>query len=116
MPVQNISSQEFQELYEKAADKLEIIDVREAEEFAAAHVQGSKLIPMNEVEERLDEIDWHKEVVFVCRSGSRSGMMANLVAAQHGKTIKNLSGGVGTLYARHFAGLKVDEKLVGMYL
>ena len=38
--------------------------------YESVHIKGSKLIPMNELVRRIKEINWNKEVVFVCRSGS----------------------------------------------
>lgn len=82
-------------------EKLEIIDVREPYEYEEMHIKGSKLIPMGELFGRMDEIDWAKEVVFICRSGSRSKMMASLAESRRasligaqGKDIKNLRYGI----------------------
>ena len=90
--VQDISAQQLKELL-KNREKLEIIDVREPTEYRIIRLKGSKLIPMNELTGRLDEIDWSKKVIFICRSGSRSRIMANLVSAK-GRDIKNLNGGI----------------------
>ena len=66
----------------------ELIDVREDFEFAEANFKTSKNIPMSLVILKLNEIDFSKKVIFICRSGGRSSMMAKLVSKQIGKTIK----------------------------
>lgn len=93
MSIVNIKGSEFREMLEKEADRLEIIDVREQDEFDLVKIKGSKLIPLNEIAERAGEIDWTKKVVLVCRSGSRSGYVAQILAS-HGKDVINLQGGV----------------------
>jgi len=95
MSVRDINADELKELF-KDRDNLEIIDVREKYEYDIVRLRNSKLIPMAELQKRSDEIDWSKNVVFLCRSGSRSKMMAELVGS--GKEIKNLSYGIYECY------------------
>lgn len=71
MPLE-ITSVEFKKKFLVDSSLLELIDVREPSEFQEIHVIGSKLIPMGEIERRFKEIDWSKEVIFICRSGGRS--------------------------------------------
>ncbi len=80
-------------MLDNESNKLEIIDVREQEEADIVRIKNSKLIPMGELMDRLDEIDWTKKVIFVCRSGSRSGYMAQMIE-QIGKKVVNLEGGI----------------------
>ena len=51
-----------------------VIDVCEADEFAAGHVGGAKNVPLNQLEERLPQVVKNKAlpVILVCASGSRS--------------------------------------------
>jgi rhodanese-related sulfurtransferase len=91
--VQDIDGKKLKEMIDNEGDELEIIDVREKGEYDEIRIKNSKLIPMAEVGSRIDEIDWDKKVVFVCRSGARSGYIAEMLA-QNGKDSINLSGGV----------------------
>lgn len=93
MPVLDIQAKDLREMLKTNPEKVEVIDVREDYEYEELHIKGSKLIPMGELFGRLNEIDWTKDVVFICRSGSRSKMMASLLGAQ-GKDIKNLRYGI----------------------
>jgi len=56
------------ELIARVRDNLvTVLDVRPVEEFAAGHVPGAINIPLNELEQRLDELGQDKEVVAYCR-------------------------------------------------
>jgi rhodanese-related sulfurtransferase len=48
------------------------LDVREPNEWNQAHIAGSTLIPLGDLEKRVNEVPRDKEIVVVCRSGSRS--------------------------------------------
>ena len=57
-----------EELLERARDGLiTVIDVRPAEEYAAGHVPGALNIPLQELEQRLDELGENQEIVAYCR-------------------------------------------------
>lgn len=70
-----------------------LIDVREDEEVAAGKIPSARHIPMGEVPERLDEIDQGEEHIIICRSGRRSGQIAEFLRSQ-GYDAKNMSGGM----------------------
>jgi len=57
---------------------LQVIDVREREEWDEGRMAGARLIPLGELDARLDELDPDQPTVLVCRSGRRS-----LVAAEY---------------------------------
>jgi rhodanese-related sulfurtransferase len=63
-----ITPVEFKEKFLNNRDNLEIIDVREEYEFDQIKIKGSKLIPMQSLQNHLNEINWDKEVIFICRS------------------------------------------------
>ncbi|MGB0430176.1 MAG: rhodanese-like domain-containing protein [Bacteroidia bacterium] len=68
-----------------------ILDVRTRDEFSYGHVKGSKNIPLNEIQNKINEIKkWNKPVITCCRSGNRSGM-AQGVLSQNG--IECVNGG-----------------------
>ena len=95
MAVKDINASDLIKLL-KDRDRVEVIDVRQKEEYDIIRIRGSKLIPMDELPKRLDEIDWSKNVVFLCRSGPRSKMMANIIGKE--KNINNLSYGIYECY------------------
>ena len=64
-----------------------LLDVRTPEDYSGeqGHIAGSKLIPLEELEQRLDEIGDYleKPIVTICRTHNKSGKAA-LLLAQHG--------------------------------
>jgi rhodanese-related sulfurtransferase len=93
MGITNISTNEFKEILDESPDELEIVDVREPDEYAAVKIRNSKLIPLSTIPMRINEIDWNKRVVLVCASGARSSHIAKLLS-NAGKDVHNLSGGI----------------------
>ena len=79
MMYKQINVNEFKQKYLQDPSSLEIIDVREQDEFNQIRIKGSKLIPMWELESKLNDIDWTKQVVFVCRTVSRSGYITQVL-------------------------------------
>jgi rhodanese-related sulfurtransferase len=55
----------------------ELIDVRRDYEWDQSHIAGSRHIEVNELTAQADSIPRDRPVVFVCRSGNRSGMAAD---------------------------------------
>jgi len=78
------------------ADRVQIVDVREPEEFdgALGHIKGAKLIPLGSLVERLATISKDAPAVMVCRSGARSAQATVMLRnAGYGK-VANLAGGM----------------------
>jgi adenylyltransferase/sulfurtransferase len=76
-----------------AGEDVQLIDVREPYEFQIAQI-GGKLIPQNDVPQRLGEIDREREVVVHCKSGGRSQRIAEFLAQQGFPHVANVSGGI----------------------
>jgi rhodanese-related sulfurtransferase len=76
-------------------DDLQIIDVREPNEYEAARLEGSKLIPLGQVVARKDEIDESRETVVHCKMGGRSAKAIEaLKRAGFAGRLVNLKGGI----------------------
>jgi rhodanese-related sulfurtransferase len=73
--------------------KIQLIDVRETEEWTAGRIAGSKHIELGELSQRAAEIDRDVPVVFYCRSGSRSAMASEAFRAA-GYDVHNMEGGL----------------------
>lgn len=57
-----------------------IVDVRTPEEFSEGHVSGAINIPLDQVQQRLQEFkEMPTPIVAYCRSGNRSGMAVSLL-------------------------------------
>lgn len=82
-----------------------LIDVRSVIEHESGHIPGSLHLPVDELRERLHELDPSKELWVYCQVGMRGYTAARLLS-QHGFTVRNLSGGFKTY--RMF-GLEVES-------
>jgi rhodanese-related sulfurtransferase len=81
--------------------EVQLIDVRESDEWDAGRIEGARHIPMGELGARLDELDTDRVVVAVCRSGARSGRVVDALRSR-GYHAENLDGG---MQAWELAGL-----------
>jgi molybdopterin/thiamine biosynthesis adenylyltransferase/rhodanese-related sulfurtransferase len=75
-------------------DNLRLLDVRNPEEYAICKIEGSTLIPLNELPERLEELDQSAETIVYCKSGMRSKKAAELLSERGFKNVKSLQGGI----------------------
>lgn len=73
---------------------IQLIDVRERDEWAEGWIAGSLLIPMSEFTERVAEIDPARPVVTVCRVGARSLYVAEALQAAGYRRVKSMAGGL----------------------
>jgi rhodanese-related sulfurtransferase len=85
---------------------LQLIDVRTAAEYADGHLANAKLIPVQELPQRLAEIDKNKPVLLYCRSGHRSGNALKILQDKGYKDAKHIEGGIGAWQA---AGLPITR-------
>ena len=81
---------------EEHLDEVQIIDVREPDEFSGilGHIAGARLIPLGELSGQVAGLDTDKPVVTVCRSGARSAQATVMLAKQGFDKLANLSGGM----------------------
>jgi len=71
-----------------------IVDVREPFEYEIARIEGSKLIPLGELPDRLDELDRDRYTVVHCHSGMRSAQAVQLLRREGFTNVFNLEGGI----------------------
>jgi adenylyltransferase/sulfurtransferase len=76
-----------------AGEDVYILDVREPYEYQIAQI-GGKLIPQNDVPQRLAEIPRDREIVVQCRSGARSQRIAEFLKQSGYAQVVNLAGGI----------------------
>ncbi|PIF29295.1 rhodanese-related sulfurtransferase [Acidovorax sp. 56] len=77
-------------------EKAVVIDVCEAEEFAAGHVGGAKNVPLGQLEERLPSLVKNKSlpVVLVCASGARANRAVAVAKKLGYEKAEALAGGL----------------------
>ncbi len=72
---------------------VQIVDVRHPHEWQAGRIPGAAHIPLDELENRVDEIDRSRPVVMVCRTGNRSAQAMELLRDK-GFEADSLDGGL----------------------
>jgi phage shock protein E len=84
------------QMLQSTAEAPVVVDVRGAEEYNAGHVQGAVNIPIDELEERLDELPDDRLVVTYCNMqhrGSSRGEQAAGMLDEQGYRAQALDGG-----------------------
>jgi len=78
-----------------AGEDIQLIDVRQPDENAFAHIPGAKLIPLGQILTRMSEIDENRETVIHCKMGGRSARAIDALQRSGFKgKLKNLRGGI----------------------
>ncbi len=94
-PPVNLTAGETRELLAShSPDQIQLIDVRQPREYSQFHLPGARLIPLSELEQRLDELDPELTTVVYCRSGVRSATGAQLLRERKFSRIHNMQGGI----------------------
>lgn len=71
-----------------------ILDVRQPEEYQICRIEGSKLIPLAELPQRLGELTKEREIIVHCKSGMRSAKAAKFLRDSGFANARNLKGGI----------------------
>ena len=94
-PVKSITPEEVRRVVkEKGAADYCLIDVRQPAEYAEGHLPGAKLIPLGELQARIDDIDTTRPVIVYCRSGNRSRSAVGLLNGAGRGDVFNMTGGI----------------------
>jgi rhodanese-related sulfurtransferase len=80
------------ELVKRRAEGAPVIDVREPDEYTAAHVPGATLVPLAAVPDNLDRVPTDGPVYVICAMGARSLKAAEFYRGQ-GIDAVNVAGG-----------------------
>ncbi len=77
-------------------DEFLLLDVREPDEVATARIEGSRLLPLGELEARMDELEsWRqRRIVVHCHTGARSARACQALRAAGFRDVVNLAGGI----------------------
>jgi rhodanese-related sulfurtransferase len=90
----NIGSNELNKKMKSGEDFL-LLDVRTPQENAAQAIEGSYLLPLQELGYRIGELPKKKEIIVYCRTGNRSAYACSYLS-KAGYNVKNLEGGIMT--------------------
>jgi rhodanese-related sulfurtransferase len=80
------------------SDDLQLVDVREPSELAAAQIVGFLNLPLSQAEQWSQNIQTHldpdKETFVLCHHGYRSAQMTGWLMQQGFSNVKNIAGGI----------------------
>ena len=106
--IKNISVTKLKKKYESNEEFI-LLDVRTDSEVVKAQIPIDSIhIPMNEIPNRLSELDKNKDIIIHCKIGQRSAKVCEYLLANGFSKIKNLTGGI-LAWARD-----VDSKIIVM--
>lgn len=89
----NLTVKELQRL--RASDPgVQLLDVREPQEWAIGRIQGATHIPMGVVPVRANELDTARTLVVYCHHGVRSARVQLILKQQGFTDVRNLTGGI----------------------
>lgn len=83
----------WRQLLELDMTKVQLIDVRTADEFALGNISGAINIPLDELRDRLNEFDTEKPIVLYCAVGLRGYLASRILHGRGYQNVRNLSGG-----------------------
>lgn len=88
------------DLYEKMqAEELQLIDVREVDEFTAGHVSGAQNLPLSSLPKNYGKLDKQIPYHIICQKGGRSARACEFLEAK-GYQVINVEGGVEAFPAK----------------
>lgn len=90
--IPEISVQELEALVNAGAE-VHILDVRNQDEFDLCNLKG-QLIPLNELPDRINELNPTFHYVVHCHAGGRSRRATEYLLAQGFEKVQNLRGGI----------------------
>lgn len=90
--MKEITAKEVQQRLE-AGEPLNIIDVREVEEFQGGHIPGAVNIPLGLIPIRMNELSKDKPYIMVCLAGGRSAQATEFLE-RNGFDVTNMAGGM----------------------
>jgi rhodanese-related sulfurtransferase len=92
--IKEISVHELAEWMDDDARPLRIIDVRTPQEIARGTVPGAEAMPLHTLPMHAAQVEKEGPVVFVCRTGARSGQACAFMAQRGHDNVFNLRGGL----------------------
>lgn len=93
MSIKHISAKELQKKLQEDVKPF-LLDVREPYEFEIARIEGSQLIPLGEIPDKMNKINSSQGCVVICHHGIRSHQVAAYLDHFGFANIYNLTGGI----------------------
>ena len=82
------------EAAQRFEDGAYLLDVRTVEEWNQGHIDGAVLIPLDQLDARVNEVPKDQYVLIICRSGNRSGQARDILRGYGFDRTTSISGGI----------------------
>ena len=93
--VKSIVPQEVRKIIkEKSANQYCLLDVRQPSEYEQGHLPGAKLIPLAELQSKMNTLQSNRLTIVYCRSGNRSRSAVGMLNGASMDDVYNMEGGI----------------------
>ena len=92
MTVHGIQAEELKQRLD-AGENLFLLDVREEYEYEISNI-GGLLIPLADLPKRVNELDASREIIALCKMGTRSAQAVEVLHRAGFDKVRNLTGGI----------------------
>jgi molybdopterin/thiamine biosynthesis adenylyltransferase/rhodanese-related sulfurtransferase len=89
-----VTVQDMKKALDNPSLGIKVIDVREADEYEIAKVEGVPLLPLSQINERFTELDPNQQYYLHCKAGVRSLKALSFLRQQGFKYLKSVKGGI----------------------
>ena len=90
-----VTVQDMKKALDNPSLGIKVVDVREADEYEIAKVNGVPLLPLSQLQERFTELDPNTQYYLHCKAGVRSMKALGFLRQQGFKYVKSVKGGIG---------------------
>lgn len=99
--IRQLQATELQEwLADTTREQPLVLDVREPWEHEVCNIAGSRLLPMQDIPARVQELPTDTDIVVLCHHGMRSLQVAQFLKQSGLERVSNLSGGIAAWAAQ----------------
>ena len=91
--MQNISAPDMQKITKQTPD-FYLLDVRSLGEYTQKRIKGAHLIPIDQIENRINEIPKNRSIIVYCETGVRSALVGRYLDRLGYNRVSNLSQGI----------------------
>lgn len=99
--MQNISATDMQKIIKQTPD-VYLLDVRTLGEYTQKRIKGARLIPIDQVQNRINEIPKNRPIIVYCETGMRSAQVSRYLDSLGYQSVSNLSQGIMGWQVRGF--------------
>jgi sulfur-carrier protein adenylyltransferase/sulfurtransferase len=89
-----ITVQELQRVLENPQLGIQVLDVREPQEYQIAYIKGTRLVPLSKLADRIAELDPNQRYYIHCKAGGRSLQALQFLRERGFQHLKSVKGGI----------------------